>query len=55
MPEFPALKAGFIVVGVVGGKGYIMVATCPPDLGVDNGELFFLSQCGRGGSGDGVL
>ena len=50
--EFPALKAGFMVVRVVMIKGYVMVATGPPDFGVGEGSFFFLSERGhRGGGG----
>ena len=42
--KFPALEAGFVVMGMVTGEGYIMVAAHPSDLGVDDSDLFFLSQ-----------
>ena len=42
--EFPALKAGFVVIEMVTGKGCIIVATSPPDFGVSDGNFFFLSQ-----------
>ena len=42
--KFPVLKAGLIVVGVIMGRGYVMVTTCPPDLSASKGVMFFLSQ-----------
>ena len=33
--EFPTLKAGLIVVGMVIGQRCIMITASPPDLGVD--------------------
>ena len=53
MSEFPALKAGFIIVEVVTGKGCVMVTTCPSNLSAGKGVMFLLGQ-GRwedGGSG----
>ena len=44
MPKFPALKAGFMVSGVVTGKGCIVVAASPPDFGVSDSNLFFQGQ-----------
>ena len=45
--EFLTLKAGLIVAEVVTSKGCVMVATCPPDFGVDDGNLLFMSQRGQ--------
>ena len=44
--RFPALKAGFMVLGVVIGKGCIIVATSPPDLSVSDNNLLFCGQRG---------
>ena len=54
IPEFPALEAGLIVLGMVVGKGHVMVTACPPDLSVNEGDVFFLGQ-GRQGRGGGVF
>ena len=39
--EFPALKTGLMIAGVVAGKGRIMVATGPPDFSASDRGLFF--------------
>ena len=44
IPKFPTLEAGFMIVRVVMGKGCIMVAICPPNVGASNGNFFFFSQ-----------
>ena len=41
--EFPALEAGFVVTGMVMGKGCVMVTACPPDFGASDGNFLFLS------------
>ena len=41
--ELPALETGFMVAGVVTSKRHVMVAASPPDLGVSEGDFFFLS------------
>ena len=46
MSKFSALKAGFVVMGVVTGEGHIVVASGPPDFGTSDGNLFFLGQRG---------
>ena len=42
--EFPALEAGFVIMGVVSGKGCIMVATGPSDFSTGDSNFFFLGQ-----------
>ena len=42
--ELPTLRAGFIVIGMITGKGCIMIAPCPPDFSTSGGNLFFLGQ-----------
>ena len=44
--EFPALKAGLVVAGVIISEGGIMVTAGPPDFGVGEGDLFFFGQGG---------
>ena len=44
MSEFSALETGFIISGVVMGKRHIVVAVCPPDLGMGEGDVFLLGQ-----------
>ena len=44
--ELPAVKAGFMVTGVVAGQGDVMVTAGPPDVGAFQGGLFFFSQWG---------
>ena len=34
MSEFPALEAGFMVLGVVSGQGSVVVTASPPNFGV---------------------
>ena len=43
MSKFPALEAGFVVTGMVMGKGCVMVTACPPDFGASDGNFLFLS------------
>ena len=42
--KFPVLETGFMIAGVVTSEGCIMVTASPPDFGVSEGGLFFLSQ-----------
>ena len=42
--QFPTLEAGFMVSGVIIGKGCIIVAASPPDFSVGDGVFFFLGQ-----------
>ena len=44
--KFPALKAGFMIMGVIVGKGCVIIAASPSDFGVSNGNLLFLGQRG---------
>ena len=44
MPEFPALEAGLMILGVVMSKGGVMVAAGPPDFGVLEGSFFIFGQ-----------
>ena len=44
LSEFSALEVGLIVVRVVVSKGYIVVATCPPNFGARDSDLFFLGK-----------
>ena len=53
--KFPALEAGFIVMGMVMGKGCIIVAACPPDFNMCNSDLFLLGQRRQRGRGSRVL
>ena len=53
--EFPAVKAGLMVSGMVTGQGDVMVTAGPPDVGMFQGGLFLFSQGGRRGGGGGVL
>ena len=55
VPEFPAMKAGLVVSGVVAGQGDVVVTARPPDVGTLQGGLFFFGQRGRRGGGSGVL
>ena len=52
--ELLALEADFIVMWVIVDKGCIVIAACPLDFSMSDGNLFLLGQ-GRqrgGGSGD---
>ena len=49
--KLPVLKAGFVVSGMIAGKGHVMVATCPPNLSVSDDNLLFLGQGRQGGRG----
>ena len=42
--KFPVLKAGFVVIGVVTGEGYVMVTAGPPDFGTSDSDFFFFGQ-----------
>ena len=44
--KFPVLETGFMVMGVVMGKGCVVVAACPPDFSVGDSNLFFHGQRG---------
>ena len=44
--KFPALEAGFMVMGVVTRQGGVVVTASPPDVGAFQGELFFFRQGG---------
>ena len=44
MAEFPTLKAGLMIAGVVMSKGSIVVTVSPPDFHVSNGSFFFFDQ-----------
>ena len=55
MPEFPALEAGLMIVGVVTGQGGVMIATGPPDFGVFKSSFFVFGQRRQQGRGCGVL
>ena len=44
--EIPVLEAGFIITGMIVGKGYIMITICPPNFSASDGDLFLLSQGG---------
>ena len=44
MPKFPALEAGFMVMGMVTGKGCVMVAASPPDFGASESDFVFFGQ-----------
>ena len=39
-----ALEAGLVVVEMIMGEEYIMVAICPLDFGVSDGNLLFQGQ-----------
>ena len=55
MTEFPVLKAGFMVVGVVMSERSIMVTASPPDFCVSKGGFFFFGQGRQQGGESGVL
>ena len=55
VPEFPALEAGFVVLGVITGEGSVMVAASPPDFGANKGDFFFFGQRRQQGGGGQVL
>ena len=42
--KFPALEAGFMIVGVVTGKEGIMVVASPPDFSASDRGFFFFGQ-----------
>ena len=44
VPEFSALEAGFMVLGVVTGKESVMVAASPSNFSVNKGGFFFFGQ-----------
>ena len=46
MTEFPALKASFIVMGMVMSEEGVIVAASPLNLGVGDSDLCFLGQRG---------
>ena len=45
--KFPALEAGFMIMGMVLGKRSVMVTASPPDFGASDGDFFFFGQRGR--------
>ena len=53
--EFPAVKASFVVTGMVTGQGDVVVTAGPPDISAFQGDFFFFSQGGRRGGGGRVL
>ena len=44
--KFPALEAGFMVLGMVVRQRGVMVAASPPNFGAFQGGFFFFSQGG---------
>ena len=46
VPKFPALETSLIAVGVITGKGCIVIASGPLNFSVNDGDLFFLDQRG---------
>ena len=53
--EFPTLEAGFVITGMVMGKGCIVVTASPPDFGMSDSNFFFFGQGWQQGGGGGVL
>ena len=41
MAKFPALEAGFMVLGMVTGQGSVVVTASPPDVSAFQGGFFF--------------
>ena len=55
MSEFPALEAGFVVLGVISGQGSVVVTASPPNFGAFQGGFLFFGQGGRRSRGGRVL
>ena len=55
VPEFPALKAGFMILEMVMGEEGIMVAASPPDFCAFEGSFFVFGQGRQQGRGGRVL
>ena len=53
--EFPALKAGLMITGVVASEGCVVVAAGPPDFSVSDSGFLFFGQGGGQGRGGRVL